>query len=119
MSAPRPARATAPRRFTSAVLTGGVLLAALCFVVAGAAEILGAEAGSGEMTDFAAILDGLADMTPWAWAAAGAYLVVITPVAGLLATVAEYWSVDDRRAVGLAAAVLLVLALSVVVAIMG
>jgi uncharacterized membrane protein len=108
----------APRRYTSATLTGGVALAALLFGVAGVAEFLGAETGSGEMTDFAAIVDGLVAFTPWAWATAGAYAVLVTPVVGLLVTAAEYWSVDDRRTVLLAFAVLGVLCVSVLVAIL-
>ena len=108
----------APRRYTSATLTGGALLAALLFGVAVAAEVLGAETGEGEMTDLAAIVDGLVAFTPWAWATAGAYAVLATPVVGLIVTAVEYWSVDDRRTVLLALAVLAVLTASVFVAVL-
>ena len=89
MSTQQQARETAPRRYTSAALTGGVAFAAVCFVVAGVAEIVGVESGSGEMTDLGAVLDGLLTFTPWAWAALGTYAVVVTPVVGLLVTAWE------------------------------
>jgi uncharacterized membrane protein len=111
-------REGAPRRYTSAALTGGVLVAASCFAVALLLEVLGTAAGVGEMTDLAAVVDGLLSLTPWAWAAVGAYAVVVTPVVGLLVSAAEYWSVDDRRTVLLAFAVIAVLAVSVTVAIL-
>ncbi len=109
-------RTGAPRRYTSATITGGVLVAGIFFAVAMIAEVLGAEPGGGEMTDIAAVLDGLVAFTPWAWATAGAYAVVATPILGLLVTATEYWSIDDRRTVLLSVAVLGVLSASVVVA---
>lgn len=118
MSAPSPARLTAPRRLTSLVLSAGVALAAACFAIALLAELLGAAPGSGAMTDVAAVFDGLLAFTPWAWAAAGAYAVVLTPIAGLLVTAWEYASISDRRTVLLAVAVLTVLAISVTIAIL-
>ena len=111
-------RETAPRRYTSAALTGGVAFAAVCFVVAGVAEIAGVESGSGEMTDLRAVFDGLFAFAPWAWAALGTYAVVVTPVVGLLVTASEYASVSDRRTVRLAVAVIAVLVTSAVVAIL-
>lgn len=107
----------APRRYTSATLTTGVLVAAILFGVAVAAETLGVEPGTGDMTDLAAVLEGLVAFTPWAWATAGAYAVLATPVLGLLVTAAEYWSVDDRWTVLIAASVLAILAISAIVAL--
>lgn len=118
MTAPQPARESAPRRNTSAALTAGVVVAGALFAVALLLELAGNEPGSGEMTDIAAVLDGLAALTPWAWATAGAYAVVTTPMLGLLVTAWEYWTVGDRRTVLLATAVLAVLATSAVVAIL-
>ena len=118
MSAQHTPHEGAPRRYTSAALTGGVIVAAVLFGVAVVAEILGAETGSGDMTDLSAVLEGLVAFTPWAWASAGAYAVLATPVIGLLVTAGEYWSVSDRRTVLLAAAVIAVLAASVVVAVL-
>ena len=118
MSTQHTAYEGAPRRYTSAALTVGVAVAGVLFAVAMVAEVLGAEPGSGEMTDIAAVLEGMFAFTPWAWASAGAYAVLATPVIGLLVTVAEYWSVDDRRTVLLALAVLAVLATSVAVALL-
>ena len=94
------------------------MVAAACFVVAVVAEIAGVEQGSGEMTDLAAVFDGLLAFTPWAWATLGVYAVVLTPVLGLLVTAWEYATVSDRRTVALAVAVLAVLATSAVVAIL-
>jgi uncharacterized membrane protein len=108
----------APRRYTSAALTTGVIVAALFFGVAMLAEIAGAEPGEGEMTDLAAVVEGLLAFTPWAWATAGAYAIVVTPVLGLVVTAWEYASVSDRRTVWLAVAVMAVLATSAVVAIL-
>jgi uncharacterized membrane protein len=98
-------------------LSAGVATAAVCFLVAGAAELAGIEPGDGEMTDLAAVLDGLLALTPWAWATLGAYAVIATPFVALVVTAWEYVSVDDRRGLLLALAVLGVLALSVLVAI--
>jgi uncharacterized membrane protein len=116
MTAPQPAHEDAPRRFTSHMLTGGVVVAGVLFAMAMILEILGSDPGSGEMTDLAAVLEGLVKLTPWAWATAGAYAVLATPVLGLLVTAWEYWSVGDRQTLWLAAAVIAVLATSVLVA---
>jgi uncharacterized membrane protein len=118
VSAQQPVGEGAPRRYTSAVLTTGVASAGVVFAVALVLELLGAQPGSGQMTDVGAVLEGLSALTPWAWAALGAYLVVATPAVGLLVTAWEYWSVDDRRTVWLAVAVFAVLATSAVVAIL-
>ncbi len=118
MSAPQPARPSAPRGATSAVLTAGVLVAGVLFAVALVLELTGSEPGGGDMTDLGAVVDGLVALTPWAWATAGAYAVLATPILGLLVTAWEYWSVDDRRTMLLAAAVVAVLAISVVVAVL-
>ena len=108
----------APRRYTSAALTIGVMLAAVCFAVALAAEVVSGEPGSGELTDFAAVLDGLLVLDPWSWAAVGVYIVVATPLLGLVVTAGEYASIGDRRAVGLAIAVIAVLAASAAAAVL-
>lgn len=109
---------SAPRRYTSVTLTSGVLVAGVLFAVALVLETLGADPGGGEMTDLPAVLEGLVTLTPWAWATAGAYAVVATPVLGLVMSAGEYWSVDDRRTVLLAGAVIAVLCTSAVVAVL-
>ncbi|MEX1295469.1 MAG: DUF1634 domain-containing protein [Candidatus Limnocylindrales bacterium] len=118
MNVRQPAHEAAPRRYTSATLTTGVLVAGVLFAAALVLETLGADPGGGEMTDLVAVLEGLIALTPWAWATAGAYAVVATPVVGLLVTAWEYWSVGDRRTLLLATAVLAVLATSAVVAVL-
>jgi uncharacterized membrane protein len=115
---PQEALRHAPRRYTSAVLTVGVVVAAVCFAVALAAELVSGEPGSGELTDVAAVLDGLLSLDAWSWAAAGVYAVVATPLVGLVVTAGEYASIGDRRAVGLAIAVIAVLAASAAVAVL-
>ncbi len=118
MSTQQDAHGIAPRRYTSAVLTGGVVVAGFFFGVAVLAEIAGVEPGEGEMTDLRAIGEGLLSLTPWAWATMGTYAVVLTPVAGLVVTAWEYATVSDRRTVALAMAVLAILAISAAVAIL-
>jgi uncharacterized membrane protein len=111
-------RLRAPRRYTSAALTAGVVLASACFVLALALEVMRGESGSGEMADIPAVLAGLLAFSPWAWAAAGVYAVVATPVMGLLVTAGEFASIGDRRAVGLAISVIAVLVVSTAVAVL-
>ncbi len=118
MSAPLPSRVTAPRRYTSATLTAGVTVAAVCFSIALLAEVVGIPPGSDDMTDLGAVFEGLLRITPWAWATLGAYAIVMTPALGLLVTAWEYASVSDRRTVVLAFAVLIVLAGSAIIAIL-
>jgi uncharacterized membrane protein len=111
-------RLRAPRRYSSAVLTAGVVLASACFVLALALEVVRGEPGRGEMADIPAVLAGLLAFSPWAWAATGVYVVVATPVVGLLVTAGEFASIGDRRAVGLAISVIVVLVVSTAVAIL-
>jgi len=108
----------APRRFTSATLTAGVVVAATSFLVAGAAELAGIEQGSGEMTDVGALVDGLLALSPWAWASLGTLVIVVTPAIGLLVTAHEYASISDRRTVLLALSVLTVLVVSALIAVL-
>lgn len=118
-SSPPPGRpAAAPRRWTSATLTAGVIASAICFLIAGAAELLGVDTGAGDMTDVGALVAGLVSLAPWAWASLGTLTVVATPALGLLATAYEYASVSDRRTVLLALAVLAILGGSAIVAIL-
>ena len=91
MSTQQPAaRRSAPRRYTSAALTGGVVVAAVVLRGGRAGRDRRRRAGAGEMTDLAAVFEGLLALTPWAWATLGTYAVVLTPVVGLLVTAWEY-----------------------------
>ncbi len=94
-----------------------MVVAAACFAVALAAEFVGRDIGSGEMTDVNAVIEGSLALTPWAWATLGVYAVVVTPVVGLVVTAWEYASVGDRRTVWTAMLVLAILTVSAVVAI--
>ena len=117
MSRQSPVRPSAPRRYTSAALTGGVLLSGLCFVIAVLAEALGVESHPGDMTDVGFVIEGSRAMSPWAWATLGTYLVVLTPAVALMVTIAEYASISDRRTVVTAVTVFGILTFSAVVAL--
>lgn len=113
-----PLRVRAPRLVSSAVLSVGAAAAAVAFALASASEVLGLERREASMTDLGAILDGLFRGDPWALASLGIYVVIVTPVIGLLTTAWEYASIGDRRTVLLAGAVLAILAFSVLVAVL-
>jgi uncharacterized membrane protein len=98
------------------MLTAGVGLSAVCFIVAGVAELLGSPVGSGMVRDLEAVVAGLGSADPWAWASLGTLVVLITPGLGLLVTAFEYARVSDRRTTLMALAVVTVLVVSGVVA---
>ncbi len=102
-------------RGTSAVLTGGSLISALCFMVALALEVLGQPATQGDVLDVAAVIRSLTVPEPWGWATIGVVVVIVTPAAGLIATMLEY---RGRREAWLALGVLGILALSLGVALL-
>lgn len=102
-------------RATSAVLTGGSLLSAFCFVVALILEILGRSTTQGNVLDASAVLRSMTVPEPWGWATIGVVIVIITPAAGLVATLLEY---RGRREAWLALGVLAILALSLGVALL-
>ena len=107
----------ASRRSTSAVLTAGAAIGAVCFFVALLAEQMGAETSAVATTDVAGVLAALPGFDPNAWASLGIYVVLITPVVGIAVTGWEYAAIGDRRTSTLAVAVLVVLAASLVVAL--
>lgn len=113
------ARVAAPRHLTSATISGGVVVSAACFLLAGAAEALGRTAQPGDMTDIGALLERSLSLDPWAWASLGTFAVILTPAIALLATAWEYRTISDRRTVLLALAVLAVLTVSAGVALLG
>jgi uncharacterized membrane protein len=102
-------------RATSAVLTGGSLISAFCFLVALVLEILGRSTAQGNMLDASAVLRSMTVPEPWGWATIGVAVVIITPAGGLVATLLEY---RGRREAWLALGVLGILALSLVVALL-
>lgn len=108
----------ASRRLTSGVLTTGAAVAAVSFLVALGAELVGIDIGTGDMTDARALIDGVFAFAPWAWASLGTLAIVLTPAAGLLATAYEYAAISDRRTMWLALAVLAILGVSVVGAVL-
>jgi uncharacterized membrane protein len=103
---------------TSAALSVGVVITATCFLVALGSEFAGNDSLTGDMTDVAAVIDGILSFAPWAWASLGTYAIVLTPVLGLFMTAYEYAAIADRRTMWLAVAVLATLAVSVAAAIL-
>jgi len=97
-------------------MTAGVLASATCFVLGLVLELVGGDTSGGQMTDLAALRDGLVAMAPWAWAGLGTYILIVTPALALLVTVLEHMRVGDRVTAGLAVLVLLVLSLACLVA---
>jgi uncharacterized membrane protein len=116
----RPARTPriAGRRLTSATLSVGVALGAVCFLVAGVAELAGSTTSPAAMTDLREVAEGMARFDPWAWASLGTLIIILTPALGLAVTAAEYRVASDRSTALLALVVLAVLALSAALAIL-
>jgi uncharacterized membrane protein len=109
---------TVPSRATSMALTIGVLLSAICFLVAGAFDLLVPGTTASEVRDLPALIAGLVDLQAWAWAGLGTIVVIATPAVGLVVTATEYAVASDRRTAGTALAVLGVLAISLAAAIL-
>ncbi len=107
--------ALAGTRATSAVLTLGSLISAGCFVVALALEVLGTPTTPGNALDMAAVIRSISVPEPWGWATLGVVIVILTPAAGLIATMLEY---RGAREAWLALGVLGILAVSLVVALL-
>lgn len=101
-------------RATSTALTAGSLVSAFCFLVAIVLEVLGRPTTAGSMVDVAAVTRSLTAPEPWGWATLGVVVVIVTPAAGLIATLFEY---RGRREAWLALGVLGILAVSLGVAL--
>lgn len=101
-------------RGTSAVLVAGTLASAACFLVALGLEVMGRPTAQGDALDFATVVGAALEPRPWGWATLGVMCVIATPAAALLATLLEY---RRHREWLLAAAVLGILALSLVIAL--
>jgi len=110
-----PVRASS--RATVAVLTAGSLLSAGVFLVAVLLVATGRTGGPGPALDPASALSGLASLDPHAWASVGVLVLLVTPVAGLVTTAAEYWR-PERRFALVALLVLGILAVSLGVALL-
>lgn len=110
-------REIAPRasnRLTARLLTLGSMLSFVAFAVAFLADLAD---GAAVHTRGALTLDALTRMDPEAWSLVGVLVLFATPVAGLLATVAEYRS-TERRMSAVAVGVLALLAVSVTIALL-
>ncbi len=111
-------RIRAPKRWTRLVYHVGSLLGGAALAVAVLLEVLGRPSNPGSLVDPAAIVAGIAGATSWGWAALGVWLVIITPAVGLMTTLAEFRAIADRRATLTTLTVLLLLAGSLVVALL-
>jgi uncharacterized membrane protein len=111
--APSRATARAPSRATARALTVGSTVSFVAFAIAFVADLADGAAPHvlGPLT-----LEALVRADPEAWALVGVLLLFATPVAGLLATVAEYHR-HERQMSFVALGVLGLLAVSVAIAL--
>ncbi len=112
----RPIAASAATR---TVLAVGTAVSVACFVIALALEFLGRPTGDGSATDPGAVLRSALALEAWGWATLGTYAVIMSPVAAIVATAAEYLRAGDRRTAWTATGVLVVLAVSLAVSLLG
>lgn len=104
----------ASSRLTRLALSVGTGVSAGCFLIALALDLVGRPGTSGDPSDLRALAGSLTAFEPWGWATLGTLAVIVTPAAGLVATLIEYRDVGDRRTAGLAIVVLAILAASLV-----
>ena len=112
-------RPIAASRATRTVLALGTGVSVACFALALLLEFLGRPAGGGSATDPGAVLRSAIAMEAWGWATLGTYAVIASPVGAIVATALEYLRAGDRRTAWTATGVLVVLALSLVVSLLG
>jgi hypothetical protein len=103
------------RRWTKAVFTVGTLGAAACLLAGLVLTLLGRPTSAGDPLDLAAVSLALAELRPWGWSMAGVLILLLTPPAGLLATLVELRR-SAPYAAWLVVAVLGVLVAAVVIA---
>ena len=106
-------------RATRAVLAAGTGVSVACFAIALLLEALGRPLGGGAATDLAAVLRSAAAFESWGWATLGTFAVIVSPVGAIVATAVEYARTGDRRTAWTAVGVLVVLAVSLVVSLIG
>jgi uncharacterized membrane protein len=113
------------RRWVSAILRGGLILAAsllavglFLWAVQGAPVDAGAAAG-GYTGDSLTLAAGISSGSAFAFLVLGLLVLVLTPIARVVVSLALFARVRDRPFVGLTAFVLLVLLASVCLAIFG
>ena len=105
-------------RATRAVLTVGTAISVGCFAIALGLEFAGRSTASGSATDLGAVGRSVLALEPWGWATLGTFGVIASPIAAIAATAVEYLRAGDRRTAWTAVGVLVVLALSLVVALL-
>jgi uncharacterized membrane protein len=88
-----------------------------CFAVALALEFLERPTGGGEALDLGAVVASALAFERWGWATLGLFAVIVSPVAAMVATAAEYALAGDRRTFLTALLVLAVLGVSLVVSL--
>ena len=107
-----------PAGATSRALVAGTLLSAGCFVLGVLLTLLGQGAGAQDPRRLDLVLEAAAQLRPWAWSTLGVICLLLTPPAGLLATVLETRRIQPATAL-LALAVLAILVLATGLAMLG
>ena len=109
MIAPR-----ATSRVTVAVLRAGAVIAGIGFIVG---LVLAVAKGTATTSPVAIgdVMPGLLRLDPSSWLTAASIVLICTPAAALVTTASEFWR-TDRRSVAVCALLLLIFAVSVVVA---
>jgi uncharacterized membrane protein len=103
----------APNRLTARLLTAGSSLSFAAFAIGFLADLADGTAPHARTT---LAIDSLARLDPEAWALVGVLVLFATPIAGLLATVAEYRRSETRMSL-IALGILGLLAVSVAIAL--
>lgn len=109
MIAPR-----ATSRVTVAVLRAGALIAGIGFIVGLALALVKGGAATGPVA-IGDVAPGILRLDPPAWLTAACMVLICTPATALVTTAFESWA-TDRRSVAVCGLLLLIFAVSVVVA---
>jgi uncharacterized membrane protein len=102
--------------WTARALSLGTLVSAGCFLVGLALNLLAQEAVSDQEPGLEDVVRSALALDPWGWSMLGVIVLLVTPVAGLVATALELRQLQPRGAL-LALAVLGLLALAVIAAL--
>jgi hypothetical protein len=103
-------------RWTRLTLTAGTLAAAGCLLIGLLLRLAGGDQRTGDPMDASSLAEAITGLRSWGWAMLGVLVLLATPAAGLVASLAELRGVQPRVA-ALSAAVLAVLAVAVLVAL--
>jgi hypothetical protein len=85
-------------RWTAAVLSGGTLLSAACFVVGFLLALVGGGAQAEDPRRLELVLRAALELQPWGWSMLGVLALLVTPAAGLLTSALEMRRLQPRSA---------------------